>query len=677
MFVTGTEAQLAAARPDTSQHFLWFAGHWSNTKKNTFIITAAPGDPDASSPGSNPPAGGNSSVTINPDGSVQMSGGGVDAWNKRMDEAAKSEQQFIQQLEDPRDNLDPATHQFYQLMEPDAQQRLQEVKDLKIDPKQDILSPNTKPGQSAGAGPASAGAPSPSAPAQASTPSVEDYCNRQKANYDEVMTWWKAHAKDKEDGMTYPAPPEFEYNCYACDSNIRNSYNQTIDNYVRDFFHPEDSLIQKALVIMHDLMLDLYRPYESSGFSAASPSYKTSPCAFMDAEKLARAVYDISHHAFMRADKMMLDNRKNYKALEAVAKTWLTGARNFILISGATGTDDKGISELSATAGLAIEHYAKEFQQNDWRQIGNVPFIFGLMRQKALLGDNDDSYFQEFFHRFQRIWNGFKLTVEMDIKIGKDGGYRIAHVKGEGHIIPAFQHDSNQCYKWVVADENSMDILGFYKPAAVQSIDCNLIDNEMITPPQAPRMMYVGTKFYKATLQSLSMDFCNPGHDTIVLSGFTPNPVTGGIWQVPMAGQVNLGVNGMDQFFESVEEKKKLADDGEAQRASDQMKQQAEQLKAQMETLKSQLSGPLSRENYEKIMEKFNQARSLSGSGVVAKMLWLDFLLPVKNNDPVLVDKKFDAKDINPQESSVVIYGYYTVHIENTGAGKTKSVPKK
>ncbi len=666
------------AKPDTS-HFLWFTGHWSKTKKNTFIIAAASGDPDGSSPGATSSAGDNNTVTINPDGSVQMSGGGVDDWNKRMDKAAKSEEDFIQQLEDPKDNLDPITKQFNQLLDSGAQKRLKQVKDLKIDAKQDILSPDTKPGQTGGAGPGqSGGTASGQSGGTASGQSTDDYCRKVKADYGEVIAWWKAHRKDKDGDLKYPPPPEFEYDCYACDTNIQISYQQQIDKYAEDFFHEEDELIRKATTIMHELSLDLWEGSKHYGDVAVSQAFHSSPCAYMDVEALAKAVYDISYHAFARGDKMRRDNKKNYKAISAIVQTWCRGTRQFMLLSGSKNVEDPGLAEMSGLAGFGVEYYYNKFRQNDWRQIGNYPYLLELMRTGALLsGNTDDTFFQKYLQQLQRIWNGFKLTVEMDTKIGKDGGYRIAHVKGEGHIIPAFQRDSNQCYKWVMADENSMTILGFYKPSALQTIDCNLLGNEMITPPQAPRMTYVGTKFYKANLQSLSMDFCNPGHDTIVLSGFNPNPMTGGVWQVPMAGQVNLGVNGLEQFFENVQEKKKLADDGEAQRAADQMKQQAEQLKAQMETLKSQMTGPLSKDSYEKIMEKFNQARSLSGLGAVAKMLWLDFVLPVKNNDPVLVDKKYDAKEINPQESPAIVYGYYTVHIENTGAGKTKSAPKK
>ena len=631
LIATGAGAQ-QPARIDTSQHFLWFTGHWSQTKKNVFI-----------------PVGGGT-VTIGGDGSVQLKTGGIDDWNKKIDQAGQSEQQFIQQLDNPQDNLEPSTHQLYQLLKPDAEQRKQDFQDLRIDPKRDVMSPETKPGQSA--------APTPARPDAGA-----DNCNQLKADYDQVIGWWKAHAKGKSDNLPYPPPPAFEYNCYACDSNIRNNYQSTIDNYVRDFFHPEDNLIRKGLGIMKQM-----------GFSLQGG--ESGPCNSISSIELAQAVNDIALHAFLRADKMMRDNRKNFKAASAIAKTWLTGARSVALLTGSTSMEEGGFAELSGIFALAVDYYYNELKKNDWRQIGNLTFMLGLMRGQSLVAGHENSLFDEYLARLLKVINGFKLTIEMDVKIGKDGGYRLAHLKGEGHVIPAFQRDSNQCYKWQVAQEDRQDGLGFLMPSQGQTIDCQLIDNEMIFPPQAPKWVYTGTRKYTASLQNLSMDFCNPGHDTIELSGFSPKPASAGTWQIPYSPPQNLGVVGMEQYFEDVMAKKKLADDGEAQQAAGQMQQQGEALKKQMEALKSQMSGPQGGVSYEKMMELMNKSRQIASSPVIGKMLWLDFLIPVQNNTTVLVDKRYDAKEINPEMSSIVVYGYYTIHIENTGNGKPKTATK-
>jgi len=637
----------AHAQADTGRRFLWFTGRWSSTKKNAFIVTGQ--SSDAIAVGSASSAGGTSAtgtttVTVENDGSVHINGAGIDEWNRRVRQAAQSEQRFIRQLEDPADNLDPATDHFYQLMLPDAQQRMQEFEELRIDADQDILNPaRAKP--------------------------TDENCRQMKADYDEVIAWWKAHRHDKYDALTYPPPPAFEYNCYACDTGMKKVYQETIDNYVRDFFHPEDDLARKGLAVMKAMGTSIYNTGGTGGY----PVTGSTPCSYFSMDDIAGAVYDITRHAFARADKMMRENRKNFKVVEAVSRTWFKAVRKLESISGASGIEDNGMMEIAATLALAVDHYTTELRQNDWRQIGNIPFIVGLMHEEALIGGSE-SGFVDFLTRLQKIWNGFKLTIEMDIKVGKNGGYEIEHLKGEGHIIPAFQQDSNQCYKWVMADENRVDNQGFYMSSALQTIDCNLLDAEVIVPGDRPK--YVGTKFYRATLKSLSMDFCNPGHDTIMLTNMYPNPMTAGIWQYPV-GSLNLGDNNIDEFFQSLSDRKRLVADGEAKQAAAQLKQQGEQLVAQMQALKSQMGGPQAAASYEKMMEMKNKAHALTTTSVAGKSLYIDFLLPVHNNNPVLVDKRFDAKEINPAESNVIVYGYYTIHIENDGNGRSKTSPTK
>jgi len=694
LFLCCPAGMSAHAQSDTSHRFLWFTGHWSPAKKNTFVATGLYGNASGSA-SSGAPTGGGTTVTIGNNGTVHVSSPGIDSWNRWVHGAVASGQQFIQQLENPHDNLDPATHHLYQLMLPDAEEYQQELQDIGIDAAQDILSPDISSGQSTGSGQygtsagssqsaGSDGSSTSSGSNQSGTSSAsnqsgtssgsgqsgtspvsgqftgasqsgqsagtqptDDYCRQAKADYDEVISWWKAHRHDKYEDLTYSPPPGLEYNCYSCDSGMRSVYQQTIDNYVRDFFHPEDNLLNKAFAIMKARYL--------------------SPCSYMDMDDISTAAYDIAHHAFSRADKMMHENRKNFKAVEAVAKTWLKAAHDLIMIGGDAGIENEGLAEIGAIRALAVDYYLGELQHNDWRQIGNIPFLIDLMHKEALTSGKESGS-GDFPARLRQIWNGFELSIDMDIKVGRDGGYVIIHQKGKCHIIPAFQQDSNQCYKWVVADENKVDKQGFFMPSALQTIDCNLLDAEMITPRARPK--YIGTKYYRTTLKSLSMDFCNPGHDTILLTNLYPNPTTAGLWEMPGAGALNLGDNGVDEFFQSLADRKRLADDGEAKKAAAQMKQQAQQLVAQMQTLKTQMGSHQGAANYEKMMELAQKARSLSTAPAAGKMMYVDFILPVQNNNAVLVDKRWDAKEINPTESAVIVYGYYTIHIENAGKSK-------
>jgi hypothetical protein len=159
-----------------------------------------------------------------------------------------------------------------------------------------------------------------------------------------------------------------------------------------------------------------------------------------------------------------------------------------------------------------------------------------------------------------------------------------------------------------------------------------------------------------------------------MLSGFRPNPADAGLWQMPYAGTQNLGVNGMEHYFQDEVAMKKLAVNGEAKKAAEDMKQQADELKKQMEALRSQMTGSHAGTNYEKMMELFNNTHKLGTAAITGKILWLFFLMPVNNGSNVLVNKVYNAKEINPNEANAIIYGYYTIHIENNGDGKTKDV---
>ncbi|HTQ28549.1 MAG TPA: hypothetical protein VMI35_10490, partial [Puia sp.] len=364
--------------------------------------------------------------------------------------------------------------------------------------------------------------------------------------------------------------------------------------------------------------------------------------------------------------------------LAAIARTYLSTTRNYILLTG----DDKAdadFSTLSSMAGQAFEYYIGKLKHNDWRQIGNLTFIISLARDVALLGGSGDDLYVGYMSRIKNILDGFTLSVEMDVKFGKGQGYWISHLKGDCKIGPDFERDSNQCYKWIILDENRPDLFGFYRPKLVQEFDCQLITNQ-ITAPMPP--VYIGTKKYSITLHGLKMDFCNPGKDTIILSNFYPNPTNAGTWRIPQAGLAYWGVEG-DHFFEDTKAKQKLAESGQAQAEMAKYQSQNEQMIAQMKAMAQHMANDTGRKSaadYQQIMQMFNKVRESSNNGVMAKMLSLDFEIPVENNGQVLVDKMFDAREINPQFAAAIVYARYTIHIENKANPQQKppvNIPAK
>ncbi len=646
-------------------HLLWFNGHFSPTNKNLFII-----DKDSAA------KGGGGTITIKPGGDVQVKSSGGDEWNKRVDDALSSIDTWEKKLDDPASNTDLTAFHMNTLLKQDAEASKEEWKSYKIDTKQDILSQSSQVDQNASSSPSSL------------SKNVGDYCQSKRAQYDEIIAFYEAHKKDKDKDLQYPAPPQLERSCYSCDSNTRKNYDTIMKHYVDNFFQPEYKLLGNACNLLHELNgMGVQSDFGDEGGKVLLPELgdlfhtdkkdpsKSGACSFIEFYKLYDAVRFLAMRGHWKAQKMFRDHKKDWEAAETIARTVCEGARNAILVTGVKGLDDDALQGLAPLVELAFEHYYGMLAQNDWTQIGNLVYILGLARSEALLGNDSKKFDDDLLKRISQIYNGFELTVEMDIKVGKDGGYHLAHLKGKCNVIPDFVADSNQCYKWVVADDQRKDAAGLFKSKIGQAIDCDVVTNEFVTKA-GPRPVYIGTKKYITNLSALHMDFCNPGKDTIVLSSFIPNPQENGTWQFPMGVKAGAGIMGAEQNFKSLDQLKELATSGQAQSAAEQMKAQAEKLKAQMQNVASQLkSGNGSLQDYQKILALSQKAKDVSNNQSVAPIIYVDFEIPIKNNDPEIINKKFDARQINPRLQDVITYGYYTIHLENKANPKPKTPP--
>lgn len=666
----GDDNVLFNAKPINPQgHLLWFNGHFSATNKKLFII-----DKDSLS------KGGGGTITIKPGGDIQVNSPGGDEWNKKVDDALKTIADWEKKLDDPGSNTNLTSLHMNTLMKEDAEVSKEVWKSYKIDTKQDILSQSAQVNKDASTNQGSLAS------------NVGNYCQSKKAQYDEIISFYDAHKGDKYKDLQYNTPPQLEYNCYACDSNKRKEHDTIVQHYVDNFFKPEYKLLSNACNFLHELNgMGVESDFGEEGAKVLLPELgdlfhtdkkdpsKSGACSFIDFYKLYDAVRFLAMRGYWKADKMFQDHKNDWMAWEAITRTICEGARNAILITSNSSLEDNIFTELIPLVDKAFEYYYNLLSKNDWTQVGNLPYIVGLARNIELFGA-DSKQSDDFIQSIIKINNGFELTIEMDVKIGKDGGYHLAHLKGKCNVIPDFVKDSNQCYKWVVAEAGEYGDAWFYKSKIQQSIDCNVIANEFVTQA-GPRPVYIGTKKYITNLQAFHMDFCNPGKDTIVLSSFIPKPPENGTWQFPMGIKQDAGIMGAEQNFKNLDQMKELATSGKAQKASDQMQAQAEKLKAQMENVASQLkSGKASLQDYQKILTLSQKAKDLSNDASIAPMIYIDFEIPVQNHDKEIINKKFDARQINPKLDDVIIYGYYTIHLENNANPKPKTpakLPKK
>jgi hypothetical protein len=137
---------------------------------------------------------------------------------------------------------------------------------------------------------------------------------------------------------------------------------------------------------------------------------------------------------------------------------------------------------------------------------------------------------------------------------------------------------------------------------------------------------------------------------------------------------------GAEQNFKNLDQLKQLATSGKAQQAADQMKAQAEKLKVQMQNVANQLkSGNGSLQDYQKILALSQKAKDVSNNQSVAPIIYVDFEVPVQNQDTMIIKKDFDAKQINPRLADVITYGYYKIRLQNKANPKpsTPATPPK
>lgn len=638
------------------QHFLWFTGHWSKTKKHTFITSAYT---DSTESGVMKMPGGNT-ITVNSNGSVNISSSGIDDWNKKIDDGEKNLEKAEDQMKSPDNETQEWAYHFNEAAMPLLNGLKEEWSSLKVDKKDDMLSPKQDQ-QNQGSNEEQA--------TQNFTKNLAAGCKRLQPKYQAIVDYYHAHRKDKDNDLPPPpAPPEFEYKCLNCDSTAYKNYLKQCDKYAEDFPKPESGYIRDALGFLRELAL---LGGGSADFNQAiDPLFeKSGPCGYLEyGEDLNKIVQWLFLRLHIRAYKLMKKYEGEnyaYKVMTPVMRTYLGISRQ----CGIMGMQvDGDLAEASKLAFNAFQYYYSALvEKHDWSQLANVPLIFSLYRQYAMIS-GDDAEGSNIVTNIFKILNSFTLNVEMDAKEGKDGGYFLAHLKGKAKITPEFKSGNDSCYEWVVVNDQP-DRIGQPIRKVGQKIETDLLANEIVAPKDWPE--YVGTKKFYASLAQLKMNFCTPGKDTILLSGFIPEPnAMAATWRYPQTPQlVPGGINGLDHLFQDVEKMKELAQSGAAQQQANIAKDQAEKLAAQMKKLAAEIGNkrdPASIAKYQEFINKMHSGQQLFNNQNLAPILYIDFPLQIQNNSATLFKKRFDAKEVNPLVASTgaIVYGYYTVDIE-------------
>ncbi|MFL5742972.1 MAG: hypothetical protein ACJ75B_22320 [Flavisolibacter sp.] len=640
--------QYSELSPDSVKNdFLWFKGHWSTTKKNVFVIDSSSGT--------------SGTVTVKGDGSLNIQTGDEKNWNRRLDDAVKDIEAMETKYIEGENQMQEIARNMHLLLKPELDTLKNNWQSLKVQPAKDEQV-------------------NPSNGLTNKAKTLEQDCQQWKPKYDAIINYYEAHHKDKDADLNNPPPPEFNYDCYSCDSNLRKFYFRKLSSYTHDFFLPESDLLRDAMSMLRSLVMvgrsddidgtavnvsmdqQTAETIDKAFHKDKNDPSKSGSCAYLENWKLTNAIQFLAMRCLWRAKKLVRDNykSKNYAAVEACIRVYCQALRDNCLLGFATDRgQDEYMIDLAVMVGEVYNQYKnKLLKEHDWSQLGNLPFIIGLLRSKAFLGESSED---ESYVKLIDILNRFHLTIDMDIKVGGNGQYAIAHLKGESKVCPYFQQDSNRCYKWVLV-EDKPDPANRPVKKAVQEIKCGVIANEIIGGGPTP--VYIGTKNYLAMMKQLRMNFCNPGEDTIVLTGFRPDPIMGGVWQIPRAPNELLNINGLDQNFMDFDKMEELYQSGEAAAGAADEEKKAKMMMAQLQAMKASSGGKMDMKQIQKLQEMGSQITALGTDSRVAAMLQFDFPLEIKNKDNTLVKKVVNAQETNPKAASVISYGYYRVTIE-------------
>lgn len=658
MIITSAHSQNFRNKKDTSSqqtNFLWFTGYWKS--KNVFVTKSYT---DSTEGGMIYNVGGGSSnITVTDDGQALLSSAQTDAWNKKIDDGLNNLKNFEDQLNAAGNTINQWGNHLAEVVKPELEDLKQNWEEEKINAKTDILNPQSNQQQHSNG-------------LQNFANGLASWCNEIKPKYDAIISFYQAHKKDKESDLQNPAPPEFDYQCIACDTNLVKQHHKQTDDYVEKFIKPEADLMNDALEIEKHLMkLGVGEDFTGTAANVSKNNdmaeeiqrdfskKQNGVCSYIDDYQLNKAILFLVQRLYSRAKKLIKDYKNNIKTAPTVIKTLTTIMRDTELMG--FNVDENG--DLAACAALiekTLEFYStKLFQEHDWSQLANIPFLMGLEREHQLLGSPESDFLQ----KIMKLLNSFHLQIEMDVKLGRNNGYVLAHLKGDEKIAPIFNYADDSCYRWVVVD--GIDGIGFPLKKNTQNISCDLLTNEIVAPGIRP--IYTGTKKYYTTMYGLKMDYCHPGQDSILLSGFIadPNP-SAGKWKMPYGPPVSSGINSTDNVFRDKNKMQEMAKSGKAQEGASQMEAEGKKLVEQMKALQQQMGNgrnPANLAVMKKMQDLATKGMNLGETAGVAPALYIDFPLEIQNNGTTLQDKRYDATKINPSEASAIVYGYYTVRV--------------
>ncbi len=506
---------------------------------------------------------------------------------------------------------------------------------------------------------------------------ILDQCSKLKPDYDDVIAYAKS-LKGKKD-FDLPVPPAADYfNCWACNQKKRDEFDTLVQHYTDDFYTEDAKRLKVAFSILRSLQLlgrttsfmGSVTPGSSVGGDlgqAIDDAFGTrrhpTECSYLNdaSDELNKAIRIIVLSGMDKANALWKKYKKDAQRLRPIIVVVLSMLREVQMLGLSTGKEEDDFFE---NAGQYIQKLYEDWsdkliKDHDYSKLADIPFILGMAREAEMLGGPKGIFAQQRnAERFNTLINfdRFKLTIDLDTKVGENQNYDNLHFHGEGYVIGIF--DSTDCVHWVPAGLQTQDKNMF--------LPVNLLVAEKAYVGQHPE--YTGTRNYFTPLD-LRTHFCeNEGMDTMIFPiSFLPDPVNGSTW-VSAGKTINMAADefGISLFKDAKKYKDEIANQSQNNNSQDieERKRKNQELLQKMTELKAK--GLDKQQMMEEMSKLIKQASTNSNTSNAKPASQVAFPIHFQNKNTVLIDEKFDAKKLNPSMADRIVYGTLTIKLEHT-----------
>lgn len=505
---------------------------------------------------------------------------------------------------------------------------------------------------------------------------VAQNCIAFAPEYHRLIDFYKANKSDKHPHFDLPPPPVADYfNCWGCDSAKRIAYDAATEQYVRDFFKDigkdistllARTQMMEAMGLVNRSSADRLDPVLEAEYSNSRSH--PGACSYISYFDMSCALDFYVKRAGKMLEQLWDDNKNNYGAIKPVIRICLAALQQRIAMDSYSCEElMSGMKEFANPMEKLYDKLTtKLIKERDYSLIGTIPFMIGL--EKSILSFTGGTLDQKGYMTFEDHWKPkydypdvmafthFELSIDLDVKIGEKGSYTISHIKSKSKVVAEL--DDKECVIFTLAKKEE------------GKIKADIVTNEAIAP--GPHGIYVGTKTYTSQSPIFKIRFCEiegqPKGDSLYLSTFVPLAPDKGNWNV-QGVMAPLGINHADRLFINIEELKNDAQNIKPEVDEKQLedtKKKSLEMAAKIKAM--QASGNVDPKKIGEMVKQMMNNTSGIAETQTSELMRIRLPLKVSNMEKILINQRFDAKEINPSFSQPIVYGYLTIKLEHTPA---------